>query len=350
MKLLSRGVVAKPPALISSISSRASSGRPACSVRPGERRPPAGRRDLARQPLEDRRVRTQLAALVEERERDGAVELGVDRREQPAVRLLALPALEHLARDPRAALVVALQRGAHRAHAVAVEQQRGLLRGRGELGVAREVRVDLVEPAQLEQGGRAPDVRVGGAGDPVVRLRQLDQLGRELQPVRRAAGAPAGLQGAGQRRRERLGPAHPARHRDRLVGDRPHLGLGDLREEAAVDRDPGEHLRAHRASPPRAAVAAPPRAARRSRCPRRRTAPRCRRRARAPRGRRPPRPRRRGRRPRRGRSSRAPPPTGRRRPGRRPARSRAGRARPGRRARRGAAARSRRPAAATASS
>ena len=101
-------------------------------------------------------------------------------------------------------------------------QQRGLLRGRGELGVAREVRVGLVEPAQLEQGARAPDVRVGGAGDPVVRLRQLDQLGRELQPLRRAAGPPAGVQGAGQRRRERLGPAHPARHRDRLVGDRPH--------------------------------------------------------------------------------------------------------------------------------
>ena len=127
-----------------------------------------------------------------------------------------------------------------------MEQQRGLLRGHGELGVAREVHVGLVEPAQLEQGARAPDVRVGGAGDPVVRLRQLDQLGRELQPVRRAAGPPAGLQGAGQRRRERLGPAHAARHRDRLVGDRPYLGLGDLREEAAVDRDPGEHLRAHR--------------------------------------------------------------------------------------------------------
>ena len=174
------------------------------------------------------------------------MELGVDRRGQPAVRLLALAALEQLARDPRAALVVALQRRAHRAHAVAVDQQRGLLRGLGELGVAREVRVGLVEPAQLEQRARAPDVRVGGAGD----RRRGPRSARSARPPAPAA-PPRGRAASGRAGRRSApppaaGPAAPGAPSRPPRRRSPDVGLGDLRDEAAVDREPGEDLRAHR--------------------------------------------------------------------------------------------------------
>ena len=58
------------------------------------------------------------------------------------------------------------------------------------------------------------------------------------------------MQCADERRRQGLvlGPAasDPAHHRDRLVRDRPDVGLRHLRGEVAVDREPGDDLRAQR--------------------------------------------------------------------------------------------------------
>ena len=131
------------------------------------------------------------------------------------------PALEHLARDPRASLVVALQPlRASRACPSRWSSSAGCCDAAGKLGVACEVRVGLVEPAQLEQGARAPDVRVGGAGDPV----RAPPSARSARP-RAPTGPPHGRDASGPAGRRSAPPraawARPTRRAiaDRLVGD-----------------------------------------------------------------------------------------------------------------------------------
>ena len=202
MKLLSRGVVAKPSALSSSISSRRGSGRPACTCAQASAGRQPGRGDLARQPLEERRVRAELAALVEEREHLRAVVLRRGSATAPAVRLRALPALEHLARDPprrarsrpRAAARIARSAVAVDAAARAAASRSASSAWRARCASASSSR---------HSSSRALARQTCASAAQVIRsCASVSSISSSAssQPVRRAAGPPARVQGAASAR------------------------------------------------------------------------------------------------------------------------------------------------------